>query len=141
MTEPLRMIASVERAAQHRNGKGALPYISVFATATDGRRVHALLFSEPGRIAVFDLDDPTQRLCAGTYEHDLRAAVADIGLPIDGGDPLEVLHERAVHILGLVRQRRAESPSGPQRAKFRGMGRHLDTAVHALARAIKRAKQ
>ena len=90
---------------------------------------------------MFDLDDPTQRLCAGTYEHDPRAAVAEIGLPIDGGDPLEVLHERAVQILGLVRQRRAESPSGPQRAKFRGMGRHLDAAVHALARAIERAKQ
>jgi hypothetical protein len=135
------MIASVERAAQHRNGKGALPYISIFATTCAGLKIHALLFAEPGRIAVFNLDDPTQRLCAGTYEHDLRAAVADIGLPIDGGDPLEVLYERAVHILGLVRQRRAESPSGPLRAKFRGMGRHLDTAVHALARAIERAKQ
>lgn len=135
------MIASVERAAQHRNGKGTLPYISMFATTVAGQKLHALIFAEPGRIAMFDLDDPTQRLCAGTYEHALRAAVVEIGPPIDGGDPLEFLHGRAVQILDLVRQRRAESPPGPQRAKFRGIGRHLDTAVHALARAIERAKQ
>lgn len=116
------MIASVERAAQHRNGKGTLPYISMFATAVAGQKLHALIFAEPGRIAMFDLDDPTQRLCAGTYEHALRAAVAEIGLPIDGGDPLEFLHGRAVQILDLVRQiprHRSAPRHGRTRARAR----------------------
>lgn len=135
------MIASVERAAQHRNGKGALPYISMFATTVEGRKLHALIFAEPGRIAVFDLDDPTQRLCAGTYEHDLRAAVAEIGLPVDGGDPLEFLHARTCAALEQTRALRGATPSGPDKAKLRYIGNQIEDAAHSLRRAIERAKQ
>lgn len=131
-----RMIASVERAAQHRNGKGSLPYISMFATTVDGRKVHALIFAEPGRIALFDLDDPTQRLCAGTYEPDLRTAVAEIGLPFDSGDPLEFLHART---LAALEQARALRDAG--HGKARCIARNLETAARAFGRAIERAKQ
>jgi hypothetical protein len=134
------MIATVGRVAQHRNGGGAEPYLSLFCTGVDGTRLHALLFAEPGRVAVFNLDDPTERRCGGQYEHDLRAIAADIGLPFDSVDPLDSLHARAASVLTLVRQRRAEMPPGPDRAKLRAIGRHLDHAVHAMLRAIERAK-
>ena len=91
-------------------------------------------------MAVFNLANPTDRLCAGTYEHDLRAIATDVGLPYDNSDPLDTLHDRAAAVLALVRRRRAETPPGPDRAKLRGIGRHLDTAVHAVERAIERAK-
>ena len=134
--------SSVERVAQHRNGKGSEPYLSVFFTATSGAKLHALLFAAPSHVAVFDLADPAARLCAGTYEHELRAIAADVGLPYDGRDPLEALHDRATTVLALVRQRRAECPPGPEhgRAKLRAIGRHLDCAVHTIACAMERAK-
>lgn len=135
------MIASVERAAQHRNGGGAQPYISLFFTDVADRKLHALVFAEPGRVAVFALDDPGERVCGGKYEPDLRTAIAEIGLPFDMGDPLEALHDRAVTMRDMVRKRRADTPPGPEhgRAKLRAIGRHLDSAVHAIARAIERA--
>lgn len=134
-----RKIARIDRAAQHRNGGGALPYISVFFTDVDEVRLHALVFAEPGRVAVFSLDDPTQRVCGGRYEPELRAAIAEIGLPFDMGDPIEALHERAEGLLLVVRQRRSAVEPGPDKARLRAIGRHLDTAKHALARAMERA--
>jgi len=141
MTDPRPMIASVERVAQHRNGKGSEPYLSIFCTTCAGLRLHAVLFAEPGRCAVFNLINPSDRLCAGTYEADLRAIAADVGLPYDNADPLDALHDRATAVLALVRKRRAETPPGPDRAKMRGIGRHLDRAVHSVKSAVERAAQ
>lgn len=136
-----RTIASVERAAFHRNGGGAEGYTTLFFTASGGRKLHALVFAEPGRVAVFDLADPTARLCGGWYEHDLRAAIEDIGLPGGPGDPLAFLRERAGDLLTrVVEQRDAALVEQPYKAKLRGIGRHLERAVRSLDAAIERAK-
>lgn len=142
MTDPRPMptIASVERVAQHRNGKGAEPYLSIFCTSIAGLPMHALLFAEPGRVAVFNLRDPEQRLCGGTYEHDLRTIAAEVGLSFDNRDPLTRVREIAASVLtDVVCTRDAAAPE--HKAKLRAIGRHLERAVGQIDRAIERAEK
>jgi hypothetical protein len=136
-----KLIASVKRVAQHRNGTAA-PYANVLFDTINAERLQALVFDAPGVLVVTKVGYPEEKYDGSVYEPELRAALEEVGLPIEH-DPLGALHNRVSQLLTLVRQRRSETPAGPDhgRAKLRAIGRHLDTAKHAIARAMERAAQ
>jgi len=137
MTPP-RTIASVERVAQHRNGPGAEPYLSVHFTDEHGCKLHAAVFEPAGHLAVFAVDDPTRRIAGDWYEADLRTVAAEVGLPYNN-DPLRALRDHAAVMLTRAVEVRDAAPVD-EKTLPRGIARNLERALRYIDAAMERAK-